>query len=1432
MPCPACGTENDPGRKFCGECGRALALVCTACGSPNSPGVKFCGECGTVLGAQAAPATAATPAAERKMVTVLFADLVGFTAASEGRDAEDTRELLTRYFESCRRLITLYGGTVEKFIGDAVMAVWGTPTANEDDAERAVRTALDLLAAVQELDPTLSARAGVLTGEAAVTIGAEGQGMVAGDLVNTAARIQSAAQPGTVLVGEATRRATEAAIAYEAAGEHELKGKAEPLALHRALRVLAARGGAQKTVGLEPPFEGRDRELRLVKEVFHSSAEEGKAQLVTVVGTAGLGKSRFAWEFEKYVDGLADLFWWHRGRCLAYGEGVAYWALAEMVRMRAGILEEEAPDSALAKLRASIEEHVSDEEERAWLEPRLAHLLGLAERTAPDREDLFSAWRLFFERLAEQRPVVLIFEDLHWADAGLLDFVEYLLEWSRSHALFVLALARPDLLERRPSFGAGGRNATTLSLEPLSERAMGELLDGFVPGLPDELRGQVLGRAEGVPLYAVETVRMLLDRGLLERHGDFYRPTGEIGALDVPETLHALVAARLDGLTPEERRLLQDAAVLGKSFMKAGLSALSTLSEPDLEPVLTSLVRKEVLSVQADPRSPERGQYNFVQDLLKHVAYETLAKSERKTRHLAAAAYLVQAFGAGEQEIVEVIAAHYLDAYRAAPDADDATEIKAKALEMLTRAGERAASLAANEEAQHYFERAAELADDPLAEAGLRERAGATAWVAGRQEEARAQYERALEVYETRNLTHPAARISARLGEADWRSGHLEEALERMERAFEVLSGDEPDADLATLAAELGRLHFFKGEIDLAARRVDTAIEIAESLWLPEVLSQGLNTQALITGFGGRSEQSLALYKHALELALEHDLTAAALRAYNNLGDLLDRRDRYEEAIALQRQGLALARKAGYRVNEWRLIGELSAYLTLTGQWAEALELAAEVPEEQLSRTAIAVANTLITLAAERGDAAEARRILALLSGLEDSADVQERALYAALSACVLHAEGGLAGALTSGLEAVRNSELLGGGTLGADAKVAFGIALDSALRLGRYDEVEELIARIDSIPPGRRPPSLRAQSARFRARLAAARGEHEGVEQGFKTAAGIFREHGLTFPMAVTELEHGEWLVAQGARRRGGAAARGSPRDLRAARGDAVERARERRRARRGGGRVTCGSCGAENAAGRKFCIECGAALAVTCRCPAGRRSTGGEKFCGDCGTRCRALRRSAGRPARGRAQARLRALRRPRRLHVALRAARQRRHPRAPLPLLRHVPASDRAVRRHGREVHRRRRDGRVGDAHGDRGRRRARRPRRARPRRGRLRSRRRGGHAGASSPRGSAHGRGGGDPRCRGRGHGRGRPRQHRLADSVARRARHRVRRRRHPSRDRADDRLRGRGQPRAEGEGQPDAALACTPRRLRRARLPEVGRPRGAVRRPRP
>jgi len=355
MQCPGCAAENEAGKKFCTECGTPLGRECPSCGASLAGTENFCGECGAQLRLPDVSAVAA--AAERRLVSVLFADLVGFTALSESRDPEEVRELLLRYFDTCRRLISLYGGTVEKFIGDAVMAVWGTPVANEDDPERAVRAALDLIGAVAALGdeigaPELRARVGVLTGEAAVTIGAEGQGMVAGDLVNTAARVQSAAEPGTVLAGDATKRSSEAAIAYEDAGSHELKGKAEPLHLWRALRVTGAVGGAIKADGLEPPFVGRDRELRLVKELFHASAEEGKAHLVSVVGIAGIGKSRLTWEFFKYVDGLADRVFWHRGRCLSYGDGVAYWALAEMVRTRAQILEGEEQETAREKLAA------------------------------------------------------------------------------------------------------------------------------------------------------------------------------------------------------------------------------------------------------------------------------------------------------------------------------------------------------------------------------------------------------------------------------------------------------------------------------------------------------------------------------------------------------------------------------------------------------------------------------------------------------------------------------------------------------------------------------------------------------------------------------------------------------------------------------------------------------------------------------------------------------------------------------------------------------------------------------------------------------------------------------------------------------------------------------------------------------------------------
>ena len=486
LVCASCGAVNLPGRKFCGECGSALELACPSCGAPNPPTVKFCGECGSPLAAADASPTRQGPAAERRLVSILFADLVGHTTASEGRDAEDTRELLSSYFETARTLVERYGGAVEKFIGDAVMAVWGTPVAQEDDAERAVRAALDLVAAVPALDAGLRARAGVLTGEAAVTLGAEGQGMVAGDLVNTASRIQSAAEPGTVLVGEATKRASEAAVAYEDAGEHALKGKAEQVRLWRPLRVVANRGGEGRATTLEAPFVGRDREFRLVQDLFHAAGDDRRATLVTVIGVAGIGKSRLAWELEKHIDGLADVVWWHRGRCLAYGEGVAFWALAEMVRMRGRISEDDTEDVAVEKLAATVGEQITDAGEREWVEPLLRDLLGLGQLREVEWLTSSSAWRPIVERMSDAAPEST---GLRGAARGR----------ERRCSTRIQALARvvvcaadlrarartsPELLERRGDFGAhGGSNDADACSSRLADDAMDELLDEFVPGL-------------------------------------------------------------------------------------------------------------------------------------------------------------------------------------------------------------------------------------------------------------------------------------------------------------------------------------------------------------------------------------------------------------------------------------------------------------------------------------------------------------------------------------------------------------------------------------------------------------------------------------------------------------------------------------------------------------------------------------------------------------------------------------------------------------------------------------------------------------------------------------------------------------------------------------------------------------------------------------
>ncbi|MGH9294664.1 MAG: ATP-binding protein, partial [Acidimicrobiales bacterium] len=648
---------------------------------------------------------------ERRVCSVLFCDLVGFTPYSQSRDPEEVRAMLSLYFERAKTVVTRYGGVVEKFIGDAVMAVWGTPVATEEDTERAVRAALELVETVEalgeELGTTeLSARAGVVTGEVAVHLDAAGEGMVAGDAVNTASRVQAAAEPGSVYTDEATRRLCESAISFVDKGDHELKGKQAKEHLHCVVRVLSGVRGSQRPAGLEAPLAGRDRELRALKDLFHASVDKGSPYLAVVSGPAGVGKSRLGWELEKYIDGLAETMLWHRGRCLSYGEGVSFWALAEIVRRRFGIAEEETTKAASAKLKEGLVRFVGDDTERDYVGVRLARLLGLEyesrDKVVLTKEELFAGWRLFFERLAQVAPVVMLVEDAQHADESLLSFFEHLIDWTRDLPIFVLLFARPGLAAIDAGYGVG-RNRSTLSLDPLSDTAMGELVEALVPGMPAPAREAITSRADGIPLFAVETVRSLLDQGVVSKEGESYRLTGTLGALGVPDSLHGLLAARIDALAPEVRALVADASVLGSSFSKEGLVAVSAKDAAEVEEGLSDLVRRDVLQVSADPLSPERGSYRFSQEMLRQVAYETLSRTDRKSRHLAVAAHLRAAFADDGEEMADAIARHYLDARAAMPSDKDEEEITSQALSFLVRAGERAKSSGALQQAATAF---------------------------------------------------------------------------------------------------------------------------------------------------------------------------------------------------------------------------------------------------------------------------------------------------------------------------------------------------------------------------------------------------------------------------------------------------------------------------------------------------------------------------------------------------------------------------------------------------------------------------------------------------------------------------------------------------------------------------------------------------------
>src|SRR5215217_1609365 len=634
---------------------------CEVCGQDNPGGFRFCGGCGAPL--TAAPATVE----ERRLVTVLFCDLVDFTARSDKADPEDVGALLRPYHARQRAEIERLGGTLDKFIGDGIMAVFGAPTTHEDDPERAVRCALRMLAAIEKLNQDhpsldLAVRIGVTTGEALVRLGPDRQTEgVVGDVVNTASRLQGVAPAGGVVVGEATYRATSRAFDYRELGPVQVKGKADPVPVWR-LEGARSRTGVEAVRRAGTPFVGRQAELDLLKGLFEQTLTDRTVRLVTVVGEPGVGKSRFVSELAASVDERPELVIWRQGRCLPYGDGITFWALGEIVKAQADVLESDPPAEVTAKLEAAVADLLPDPSERGWLRARLAPLLGVAgpDAVKAERAELFAAWRRFVEAIAAARPLVLVVEDLHWADQAMLEFLEHLVERSADLPLLIVATARPELLERQPGWGGGNPASTRIPLGALTDLETARLLAALVGRsvLPVGVQALLLERAAGNPLYAEEFARLLADHGLAAEN----QVEGEVATvadIPVPETVHGLIAARLDALTPEVRALVQDASVIGRVFWPGAVAAMNGADDRVVGAGLAELERKQLVQRARSSSVQHQDEYLFWHALVRDVAYAQIPRAGRARRHQAVAEWVEEVAGERVGDLAEVVAHHY-----------------------------------------------------------------------------------------------------------------------------------------------------------------------------------------------------------------------------------------------------------------------------------------------------------------------------------------------------------------------------------------------------------------------------------------------------------------------------------------------------------------------------------------------------------------------------------------------------------------------------------------------------------------------------------------------------------------------------------------------------------------------------------------------------
>jgi class 3 adenylate cyclase/tetratricopeptide (TPR) repeat protein len=901
---------------------------------------------------------------ERKFATALFADLVGSTELAEQEDPEVVQSVVGRTFDRLSHEIERFGGHLEKFMGDAVLAVFGIPRTHEDDSERAVRAGLEMQAVLSELNrgfaaegkPQLEMRIGIEAGEVLVDLErATGprDRMLTGDAVNTAARLQTAADPGHVVVGPGVYAAVKDVISLAELPPLLLKGKANPVPAWDAQAVTAKRRGERPQLGMRARLIGRDEELTVLKQTMQRVEAEGRPFLVTVVGPAGVGKSRLIQELADHADVLPSFYYWRTGRCLAYGN-TSYSALADAVKAQCEVLEDDPVEVVHRKVDAAVQELFGDLE----VATALRTLLSTSERSL-SREDLFDAWRRFFERMAARYPLVLVLEDIHWADDGLLDFIEYLSDWAQG-SLMLITLARPELFDRRPAWAGGKRNATTISLDPLTPDEDAAMVDELLPGmLSPELRDTIVGRAEGNPLFTEEIVRMLIDRGVLRATAaSRWEVAAPIAEIDVPRSIQGLIATRLDGLSADEKSVLQDAAVVGREFWLGSIVAL-TGSEPSSVREILGRLRVKELIVPHEPSSfGGEQEFAFRHLLLRDGAYDSLPKQLRAEKHDGVARWAAERAGDRAGEMAQLIATHAFESLRYRTELGETGAAlgasKAQAYRWTKVAAERTWDLWLNGESMRWYADAMRLAqeldvpvNDQLALARAYSRSSdGVAHAEERQRIAELHFELATRAGDE----HEAGAAETTLAAQAFYDGRNEDALRLARSSVARLEPLGESAELAEALRTLGWYFWRRGEPLDAAAPLQRAIEIAARVGARVVLAEATMDLAIARSMAGDREGCIVGMEEAYRLAKEtRDFKVMARVCTNYPSSVTVWTSDPNRGREITAEGVELTRKAGATQQLAWLLGNLADFTWMIDSVDEAASITLEAL--QLART-------------------------------------------------------------------------------------------------------------------------------------------------------------------------------------------------------------------------------------------------------------------------------------------------------------------------------------------------------------------------------------------------------------------------------------------------------------------------------------------------